>query len=58
MLTDPTTGGVTASFAMDGDICLAEPDALVAFAARVVEQTTHKPRRASSGRSSCSTTAL
>ncbi|RRF89927.1 MAG: acetyl-CoA carboxylase carboxyltransferase subunit beta [Coriobacteriaceae bacterium] len=43
VLTDPTTGGVTASFAMDGDICLAEPDALVAFAGpRVVEQTTHK----------------
>ncbi len=43
VLTDPTTGGVTASFAMEADICLAEPDALVAFAGpRVVEQTTHK----------------
>ena len=34
VLTDPTTGGVTASFAMEGDIILAEPDALTAFAAR------------------------
>ena len=43
VLTDPTTGGVTASFAMEGDVCLAEPGALVAFAGpRVVEQTTHK----------------
>lgn len=43
LLTDPTTGGVTASFAMEGDITLAEPGALVAFAGpRVVEQTTHK----------------
>jgi acetyl-CoA carboxylase carboxyl transferase subunit beta len=42
VLTDPTTGGVTASFAMEGDIILSEPDALVAFAGpRVVEQTTH-----------------
>lgn len=41
MLTDPTTGGVTASFAMDGDIILAEPKALVGFAGRrVIEQTT------------------
>ncbi len=40
VLTDPTTGGVTASFAMEGDIILAEPDALVAFAGpRVIEQT-------------------
>ena len=40
ILTDPTTGGVTASFAMEGDIILAEPDTLVAFAGpRVVEQT-------------------
>ena len=38
---DPTTGGVTASFAMQGDIILAEPNALVGFAGRrVVEQTT------------------
>ncbi|MBE6849528.1 MAG: acetyl-CoA carboxylase carboxyltransferase subunit beta [Ruminococcus sp.] len=41
VLTDPTTGGVTASFAMQGDIILAEPGALVGFAGRrVVEQTT------------------
>lgn len=40
VLTDPTTGGVTASFAMLGDVCLAEPDAYVAFAgARVIEGT-------------------
>ncbi len=40
ILTDPTTGGVTASFAMDGDIILAEPDTLVGFAGpRVIEQT-------------------
>lgn len=43
VLTDPTTGGVTASFAMDGDIILAEPGAIVGFAgARVIEQTTKK----------------
>ncbi|MDR2515089.1 MAG: acetyl-CoA carboxylase, carboxyltransferase subunit beta [Christensenellaceae bacterium] len=43
VLTDPTTGGVTASFAMEGDITLAEPGALIAFAGpRVIEQTTHK----------------
>jgi acetyl-CoA carboxylase carboxyl transferase subunit beta len=40
VLTDPTTGGVTASFAMEGDIILAEPDTLIAFAGpRVIEQT-------------------
>ena len=40
MLTDPTTGGVTASFAMLGDIILAEPKALIGFAGpRVIEQT-------------------
>lgn len=40
VLTDPTTGGVTASFAMEGDIILAEPGALVGFAGkRVIEQT-------------------
>lgn len=40
LLTNPTTGGVTASFATLGDIILAEPDALIAFAGpRVVEQT-------------------
>ncbi len=43
LLTDPTTGGVTASFAMEGDIILAEPNAMVGFAgARVIEQTTRK----------------
>lgn len=40
VLTDPTTGGVTASFAMLGDIILAEPRALIGFAGpRVIEQT-------------------
>ncbi len=43
LLTDPTTGGVTASFAMEGDIIFSEPGATVGFAgARVVEQTTRK----------------
>ena len=43
ILTDPTTGGVTASFAMEADIILAEPGATVGFAgARVIEQTTKK----------------
>ena len=43
VLTDPTTGGVTASFAMDGDIILAEPGATIGFAgARVIEQTIRK----------------
>lgn len=42
-LTDPTTGGVTASFAMEGDIILAEPGATIGFAgARVIEQTTRR----------------
>jgi acetyl-CoA carboxylase carboxyl transferase subunit beta len=40
VLTDPTTGGVTASYAMLGDIQIAEPNALIAFAgARVIENT-------------------
>ena len=40
ILTDPTTGGVTASFAMEGDIIIAEPQALVGFAGRrVIENT-------------------
>jgi len=40
VLTNPTTGGVTASFAMQGDVILAEPKALVGFAGpRVIEQT-------------------
>ena len=43
VLTDPTTGGVIASFAMEADIILAEPRATVGFAgARVIEQTTRK----------------
>ncbi|WP_430603332.1 acetyl-coenzyme A carboxylase carboxyl transferase subunit beta [Enterococcus sp. DIV0724b] len=40
VLTDPTTGGVTASFAMDGDVIIAEPQSLIGFAGRrVIEQT-------------------
>lgn len=40
VLTDPTTGGVTASFAMLGDVILAEPGALIGFAGpRVIAQT-------------------
>ena len=40
VLTDPTTGGVTASFAMLGDVIIAEPKALIGFAGpRVIEQT-------------------
>ena len=43
LLTDPTTGGVTASFAMLGDINFAEPEALIAFAGpRVVKETIKK----------------
>jgi len=42
-LTDPTTGGVTASFAMLGDVNIAEPNALIAFAGpRVVKETIGK----------------
>ena len=45
ILTNPTTGGVTASFAMLGDITLAEPAAVIGFAgARVIEQTIHQKR--------------
>lgn len=41
VVTDPTTGGITASFAMQGDIIIAEPKALIGFAGqRVIEQTT------------------
>ncbi len=41
VLTNPTTGGVTASFAMEGDIIISEPNALICFAGpRVIEQTT------------------
>jgi acetyl-CoA carboxylase carboxyl transferase subunit beta len=40
VITDPTTGGTTASFAMLGDIIIAEPNALIGFAgARVIKQT-------------------
>jgi acetyl-CoA carboxylase carboxyl transferase subunit beta len=40
VLTDPTTGGVTASFAMLGDIQIAEPNAMIGFAGpRVIEET-------------------
>lgn len=43
IITDPTTGGVTASFAMEGDIIIAEPGATIGFAgARLVEQTVRK----------------
>lgn len=43
ILTDPTTGGVTASFASQGDIILAEPHAMVGFAGRrVIERTIHE----------------
>jgi acetyl-CoA carboxylase carboxyl transferase subunit beta len=43
LLTDPTTGGVTASFAMLGDINIAEPNALIAFAGpRVIKETIKK----------------
>lgn len=43
ILTDPTTGGVSASFAFLGDIILAEPKALIGFAGpRVIEQTIHQ----------------
>ncbi|HFI0065117.1 TPA: acetyl-CoA carboxylase, carboxyltransferase subunit beta [Streptococcus suis] len=40
ILTDPTTGGVTASFAMEGDVILAEPQTLVGFAGRRVIEST------------------
>jgi len=44
LLADPTTGGVTASFAMLGDIILAEPRALVGFAGpRVIQETIRRP---------------
>ena len=59
VLTDPTTGGVTASFAMLGDVNIAEPKALIGFAGpRVIEQTIRqKLPKASSAASSCSSTA-
>ena len=43
VLTDPTTGGVTASFAMLGDVIIAEPKALIGFAGpRVIKETIKK----------------
>ncbi len=43
VLTDPTTGGVTASFAMEADVIIAEPGALIGFAGpRVIEQNMHQ----------------
>ena len=52
VLTDPTTGGVTASYAMLGDIHLAEPGALIGFAGpRVIEQTIRETRPAGFPRS-------
>ena len=43
LMTNPTTGGVEASFAMEGDIILAEPNALIGFAGpRVIQQTLKK----------------
>ena len=44
VLTDPTTGGVTASFAMEGDIIIAEPGCLVGFAGKRVIENTIKER--------------
>ena len=60
VLTHPTTGGVTASFASLGDIMLAEPGALIGFAGpRVIEQTIgEKLPAASSAASSNTSTAL
>jgi acetyl-CoA carboxylase carboxyl transferase subunit beta len=50
VLTHPTTGGVTASFAMLGDLNIAEPKALIGFAGpRVIEQTINDQERASAG---------
>jgi acetyl-CoA carboxylase carboxyl transferase subunit beta len=57
VLTDPTTGGVTASFAMLGDLNIAEPKAQIGFAGpRVIEQTIVRScPKGSSAASSCST---
>ncbi len=56
VLTHPTTGGVTASYAMLGDVQIAEPNALICFAGpRVIEQTIRETLpEASSGRNTCS----
>jgi len=58
VLTDPTTGGVTASFAMLGDLNIGEPGALIGFAGpRVIEQTIRqKLPKAFSAPNSCSNT--
>ena len=42
VLTNPTTGGVTASFAMEGDIILAEPGALIGFAGQESDPADHR----------------
>ena len=49
VLTDPTTGGVTASFAMQGDIVLAEPGALVGFAGQPRHPRTPSSRKLPEG---------
>jgi len=58
VLTDPTTGGVTASFAMLGDLNIGEPGALIGFAGpRVIEQTIRqKLPEGFSAPNSCSST--
>jgi acetyl-CoA carboxylase carboxyl transferase subunit beta len=54
VLTDPTTGGVTASFAMLGDLIIAEPKALIGFAGpRVIEQTIRQKLPKDFQRSEC-----
>ena len=55
VLTDPTMGGVSASFAFLGDVVIAEPKALIGFAGpRVIEQTVREScRKASSAPNSC-----
>ena len=59
LLTDPTTGGVSASFAMLGDVTLAEPGAVIGFAgARVIEETIRETcRKVFSAPNICATTA-
>ena len=59
ILTNPTTGGVSASFAMLGDAILAEPGAVIGFAGPARDQADARPgsaRKDSRPRSSCSTT--
>ena len=60
VLTNPTTGGVTASYAMLGDVHIAEPGALIGFAGpRVIEQTIREklPRRLPALPNTCASTA-